>query len=125
MADAAPIPYARDPYLEWAHAQGVPIVEDFCVDIRKVPVAPWARYGMNGALCHLKGRDDCLTVFAFELPPGGRSEALHHLYEEVIYVISGHGSTAVTLARSHTCTLSMRGSGAETVATWFSGIIAP
>lgn len=97
MADAAPDTYARDPYLEWAVAQGVPIVEDFCIDIRAVPVAPWARYGMNGALCHLLGRDDCLTVFAFELPPGGRSASLHHLYEEVIYVISGHGSTMVTL----------------------------
>ena len=34
-------------------------------------------------------------------------------------------STGVTLARSHTCTLSMRGSGADTVATWLSGIIEP
>jgi oxalate decarboxylase/phosphoglucose isomerase-like protein (cupin superfamily) len=101
VADAASSSYARDPYLDWAKAQGVPIVEDFCVDIRTVPVAPWARYGMNGALCHLLGRDDCLTIFAFELPPGGRSEPLHHLYEEVIYVISGHGSTAVTLADGH------------------------
>ncbi len=32
----------RDPYLEWAGRQGVPIIEDFCIDIRKIPVAPWA-----------------------------------------------------------------------------------
>ena len=59
-----------DPYLDWARGQGVPIVEDFGIDIRKVPVAPWARYGMNGALCHLKGRDDYISIFAMELPPG-------------------------------------------------------
>jgi uncharacterized RmlC-like cupin family protein len=87
--------YLCDPYLDWAKAQGVPIVEDFGIDIRRVPVASWPRYGMNGALCHLKGRDDWITIFAFELKPGAKSERLHHLYEDVIYVISGHGSTVV------------------------------
>jgi cupin superfamily acireductone dioxygenase involved in methionine salvage len=87
---------SRDPYREWVARQGVPIVEDFGIDIRKVPVAPWARYGMHGAFCHLKGRDDFLSIFAFELPPGGKSAPLRHICEEVIYVISGHGSTVVT-----------------------------
>jgi mannose-6-phosphate isomerase-like protein (cupin superfamily) len=86
-----------DPYLDWAEAQGVPIVQDFGIDIRKVPVAPWARYGMNGAFCHLKGRDDFISIFAFEIPPGGKSAPLKHICEEVIYIISGHGSTSVTL----------------------------
>ena len=34
-------------------------------------------------------------------------------------------STGPTFERSHTCTESMRGSGAETVATWLSGMLAP
>ena len=85
-----------DPYLDWADAQGVPIVQDFGIDIRKVPVAPWARYGMNGAFCHLKGRDDFISIFAFEIPPGGKSAPLKHICEEVIYVISGHGSTSLS-----------------------------
>ena len=96
MTEHACVPELRDPYLDWAHAQAVPIVQDFCIDIRRVPVAPWARYGMNGALCHLQGRDDFISIFAFELPPGGKSAALRHIYEEVIYVISGHGTTTVT-----------------------------
>ena len=94
MTDTPRLP---DPYLAWAHAQGVPIIEDFGIDIRKVPVKPWARYGMNGALCHLKGRDDYISIFAMELPPGGKSAPLRHICEEVIYVISGHGSTTVEL----------------------------
>jgi hypothetical protein len=28
------------------------------IEMRTVPVAPWAHDGMNGAFCHLKGRDD-------------------------------------------------------------------
>jgi quercetin dioxygenase-like cupin family protein len=86
-----------DPYLDWARGEGVPIVEDFGIDIRKVPVKHWDRYGMNGAFCHLKGRDDYISIFAFELPPGGKSAPLKHICEEVIYVISGHGSTTVEL----------------------------
>jgi mannose-6-phosphate isomerase-like protein (cupin superfamily) len=82
--------------MEWVSRQGVPVVEDFGIDIRKVPVKPWPRYGMHGAFCHLKGRDDFLSIFAFELPPGGKSAPLRHICEEVIYVISGHGSTVVT-----------------------------
>ncbi len=86
----------RDPYLEWVARQNVPVIEDFCIDIRKVPVAKWDRYGMNGAFCHLKGRDDFLSIFAFEIPPGGSSAPLRQIYDEVIYVISGHGLTTVT-----------------------------
>jgi mannose-6-phosphate isomerase-like protein (cupin superfamily) len=87
-----------DPYLTWAKDQGVPIIQDFGIDIRKVPVKHWPRYGMNGAFCHLKGRDDFISIFAFELPPGAKSAPLRHICEEVIYIISGHGSTSVTLA---------------------------
>ena len=36
-----------------------------------------------------------------------------------------HLTTAPTFDRSHTCTVSIRGSGAETVATWLSGMCAP
>lgn len=92
-------PNARhpDPYLDWARAQKVPISEGFGIDIRKVDLAPWDRYGMNGGFCHLHGRDDFISIFAFEIPPGGRSAPIRHICEEVIYVISGHGSTTVTL----------------------------
>src|SRR5215469_9243481 len=92
---------ASDPYLDWARGEGVPIVEDFGIDIRKVPVAAWPRYGTTGAFCHLKGRDDFISLFAFELPPGAHSAPIRHIYEEVIYVISGHGSTVVTFPDGH------------------------
>ena len=93
---AAPKPALRNPYMDWARAQNEPIIDDFGIDIRKVPVKRWDRFGMDGALCHLKGRDDFISIFAFELPPGGKSAPIRHIYEEVIYVISGSGSTVVT-----------------------------
>ena len=87
--------FLLDPYLDWAEGEGVPIHEDFAIDMLKVEARPWARYGVNGAICHVKGRDDFLTTFLIELPPGGATRPTRHIYEEVVYVLSGHGSTTV------------------------------
>ena len=47
-----------DPYLAWAENEGVPISEDFGIDLLKVPVAHWPRMGTDGGIVHLKGRGD-------------------------------------------------------------------
>lgn len=110
MADADSGPKLRDkerkflldPYLDWAEAEGVPIHEDFAIDMLAVEATPWDRYGVNGAICHVKGRDDFLTTFLVELPPGKATVPTRHVYEEVVYVLSGHGSTTVeTESGSH------------------------
>ena len=84
-----------DPYLDWIAAEGVPAIEDFCVDLNKVETRPWPRFGVDGAAVHMKGRGDFMSLFVLDLPPGGKSEPQRHLYEEVFYVLSGHG-TVVT-----------------------------
>ena len=55
--------YLFDPYLEWAKGEGVPIIEDFGIDLIKVETKPWARFGTNGAMAHLKGRGDFISIF--------------------------------------------------------------
>ncbi len=86
-----------DPYLLWADDEGVPIVEDFGVDLRSVETAPWARMDAKGAIVHLKGRGDFMSMFVIDVAPGGATSSQRHLYEEVIYVLDGHGSTSVEL----------------------------
>ena len=44
--------FLRDPYLEWVAAEGVPVAEDFGVDLMATDVAPWARFGVDGAIVH-------------------------------------------------------------------------
>jgi mannose-6-phosphate isomerase-like protein (cupin superfamily) len=90
--------FLLDPYLDWAEGEGVPIFEDFALDMLALETAPWDRFGLNGAICHLKGRDDFLASLLYELPPGGASAPTTHIYEEVIYVLEGHGSTTVETA---------------------------
>src|SRR3974390_2415389 len=92
-----------DPYLTWAAKEGVPITEDFGVDLLKVPVAPWARFGVDGGIVNLKGRGYFVAIFVLDLAPGAGTVPQKHLYEEVVYVLSGYGSTTIetTDGRTH------------------------
>ncbi|HEY3920069.1 MAG TPA: hypothetical protein VGL83_19930 [Stellaceae bacterium] len=88
------IPRIRvDTYEEWVKKEGVPVIEDYGIDLFSVQTKPWARYGMKGAVCHLKGRGDFTSMFLYELPPGASSAPQHHIYESVTYVLEGSGST--------------------------------
>ena len=55
-----------DPYLEWVKGEGVPVVEDFGIDLIEVETKKWARFGTNGAIAHLKGRGDFISIFVLE-----------------------------------------------------------
>jgi quercetin dioxygenase-like cupin family protein len=93
MTDEPKIRYRIDSYGNWIKGEGVPIYEDYGIDLFSVETKPWARYGMKGAACHLKGRGDFASMFLYELAPGGSSAQQHHLYEQVTYVLEGNGST--------------------------------
>ena len=95
MTEADDPKFLCDPYLDWAEAEGIPMVEDFGVDLNEVETRPWARMGLDGALVHLKGRGDFLCVFILDLPPGGKSAPQRHVFEEVVYVLEGQGSTTI------------------------------
>jgi len=84
-----------DPYATWAAKEGVPVTEDFGVDLLAVPTAPWPRFGIDGGLVHLKGRGDFVSVFVLDLAAGAKSAPQKHLFEEVVYVLSGHGNTTI------------------------------
>jgi mannose-6-phosphate isomerase-like protein (cupin superfamily) len=95
---APPGKYLVDSYEDWAKGEGIPIVTGPAADLLAVETKPWARFGVNGAFCHLDGRCDFLTVFLIELPAGARSTPQRHLYEEVCYVVAGRGFTEIELA---------------------------
>ena len=85
--------FGIDPYLDWLKAEGIPLTEDYGVYLFDVPTAPWPRYGVNGAAVHLKGRGDFANMFVLEIGPGKSTTPQRHLYEDVVYVLEGHGST--------------------------------
>jgi mannose-6-phosphate isomerase-like protein (cupin superfamily) len=97
-AAAAPAgKYLVDPYGDWAKGENIPIVSGRAIDLFAVECKPWPRFGVNGAFCHLDGRCDFLTLFLIELPPGACSAPQQHLYEELCFVLAGHGTTEIEL----------------------------
>ncbi|MDP2355986.1 MAG: hypothetical protein Q8M31_07970 [Beijerinckiaceae bacterium] len=90
--------YLVDPYDNWARAEGVPIVTAPVVDLAEVSTAPWARFGVNGAICHVEGRCDFLTVFVLDIAAGRATKPMRHTYEDMIYVLEGRGETEVILS---------------------------
>ncbi|MGH7760915.1 MAG: hypothetical protein ACREOY_05805 [Candidatus Dormibacteraceae bacterium] len=87
--------YLIDPHLDFIRSEGIPIHEDFGLDLLTVDVAPWPRLGANGAYALVKGRGDFLDMYVLELPPGGETSPQRHLFEEVVYVLEGSGSTSI------------------------------
>ena len=87
-----------DPYGSWAAREGVPVVEDFGVDLLAVATAPWPRFAVEGAIVDLKGRGDFVSIFVLDLAGGAATSPQRHLYEEVVYVLSGFGSTTVEMS---------------------------
>ena len=89
--------YLIDSYIDWSKAEGIPVIDAFAVDLTTVETKPWPRFGkdVRGAFVHLKGRGDFVALQVIDIVPGGRTEVLRHLYDEVFYVLWGNGSAAV------------------------------
>ena len=104
MNDAGTLRIGVDAYLEWLKREDIPVVEDFGVDLLQVETRPWARLEVNGAAVHLKGRGDFVSMFLVDLAPGAATAPQQHLYEEVVYVLAGRGSTTIETVdgRRHT-----------------------
>ncbi len=98
MSNAEAPRYGIDPYLDWVAAEGIPVVEDYGIDLFAVETRPWPRAGVRGAAVHLKGRGDFANMFVYDIGPGAATAPQRHLYEDVIYVLEGSGSTQIELA---------------------------
>jgi quercetin dioxygenase-like cupin family protein len=90
-------PFLVDPYLAWARSEGVPVYQDFGFDLLGLDLQPWARMDARGAYAHALGRGDFVNMYVCEIAPGRQTSPQQHLFEEVVYVLSGRGSTTVEL----------------------------
>ncbi|HEY3303373.1 MAG TPA: cupin domain-containing protein [Candidatus Binatia bacterium] len=83
-------------YDRWMKQEGLPIVEGHGVtDVRSLDLGPWKRLGGSGAFVQLFGMDGLTGMYVAEIPPGGALNPEKHMYEEVIYVVSGSGAVEI------------------------------
>jgi mannose-6-phosphate isomerase-like protein (cupin superfamily) len=95
----AELRYLIDTYLDWTKAQNLPVVDGVAVDLSAVETAAWPRLGAGcrAAFVHLRGRGDFVALQVIDIPQGSQTERLHHLFDEVFYVLSGSGRVTVAL----------------------------
>jgi mannose-6-phosphate isomerase-like protein (cupin superfamily) len=89
--------FLLDPYLQWSHAEGVPVHLDFGHDLLALEAGDWARYDARGCFAHTHGRGDFMANYVLEVAPGRKTRPVKHLYEAFFYVLEGYGSTTVWL----------------------------
>jgi uncharacterized RmlC-like cupin family protein len=90
--------FLNDPYLSWAHGEGVPIHLDFGHDLLSIETGRWDRYDARGCFAHTHGRGDFMANYVIEIEPGKRTAPVSHLYEAFVYVLEGYGVTKLWLA---------------------------
>ena len=86
------------PYLRFVRNDGLDIIgAQYVPDLRTVELKPWPRRGTAPRASYInheasRSSNDC---YVCEIAPGKKLEPTHHLYEEMILILSGRGSTTV------------------------------
>jgi hypothetical protein len=65
--------------------------------IRDLTLASWRRTGARGAFIELNGCGGLQGIYFIEVPAASAISAEKHTYEEIFYVLEGHGSDAGSL----------------------------
>lgn len=93
--DSSNITFLRNPYREWVEREGVPLISGFAVNLIESEVSVWPRFDARGAVINVAGRGDFLDLWLLEVPSEGATNPQHHLFEVVVYVVEGRGSTSI------------------------------
>jgi quercetin dioxygenase-like cupin family protein len=84
------------PYDSFMEAEGIPIYRDIGVrQVQNLPMAPWKRLGGRGSYIQLFGTEGLWGMYIVEVPAGGALNIERHMYEKMVLVIEGRGSTEV------------------------------
>jgi len=85
------------PYDEWLEKAKtrIPVFEGLVVqDARTVALRPWADMGVNGL--YVKMADyQIIDGWVLEIPPGGSTKPMKHMFEAGIYFFGGPGHTVI------------------------------
>lgn len=84
------------PYTRWVAEQGLEILDAIYVrNLHTVELKPWARRGGRGVYLNHDASRTSNDCYVCEIAPGKELAPQRQLFEEMIYVLDGHGSTTV------------------------------
>jgi quercetin dioxygenase-like cupin family protein len=83
-------------YHEFQRQEAIPVHDGVAVDdVREVEVAEWERTGGRGAFIDIKGMESICDTHIHEIPPGETLKTQRHLFEAIVFVVSGAGVTTI------------------------------
>ncbi|MCL3817651.1 cupin domain-containing protein [Aeromicrobium wangtongii] len=86
----------KQPYDHFMDEERVPIYRKIGIeDVRDLDLGEWARIGGRGAYIQLLGTEELWGMHVIEIPPGASLEIEQHIYEKILYVVEGMGTTEV------------------------------
>lgn len=84
------------PYTRWVAAEGLEIIDGTYVpDLHKVELKPWARRNGKGVFINHDASRTTNDCYVCEIAPGEELAEQRQLFEEMIMILSGRGSTTV------------------------------
>ena len=87
------------PYDRFMAGENLPVVRAMAISaLADVALAPWRRLGGAGAFLQMFGTEGALGCAMIEIPGSGMLRAEKHLFEEIVLVLAGRGTTEFWLA---------------------------
>src|SRR6201987_4835796 len=84
------------PYTRWIKSEGLDIIPALYVrNLRTVDLKPWARRGGNAVFVNHDASRISNDSYVMEIPAGKKLEPHRQLFEELILILEGRGSTTV------------------------------
>ena len=84
------------PYTRWIAAEGLDILDAMYIhDLHTVELKPWARRGGRGVYLNHDASRTSNDCYVCEIPAGSKLAPHRQLFEEMVMILSGRGSTAV------------------------------
>lgn len=84
------------PYDRFMEAEGVPIFRGIGVRrVQDLPMTPWQRLGGRGSYIQLYGTEGLWGQYVVEIPSAGALNVDRHLFEKVVLIVEGRGSSEV------------------------------
>jgi oxalate decarboxylase/phosphoglucose isomerase-like protein (cupin superfamily) len=84
------------PYTDWIAQEGLDIIDAIYVpNLHTVDLKPWARRGGRGVYLNHDASRTSNDCYVCEIAPGKQLEPQRQLFEEMIYILDGRGSTTV------------------------------
>jgi len=84
------------PYLRFVRGEGLDIIgAQYVPNLRTAPLKPWARKNGKGVIINHEASRVSNDCYVCEIAPGQKLAPAHHLFEEMVLVLSGRGSTTV------------------------------